>query len=225
MDANMLHRLVIDNFLDIAQMRIVRQTSLDFSKYEIEEGHIPVVSVSESLETVHNLKLAISQGLVLTEANIASLAASGRLELLKYIKNNQLVMFYFIDPIYVDIAAWGRMTCKVAACGGHLETLKWLRENGCPWCELTCYCAAEGGHLETLQWARANGCPWDVFTCAAAAYGGHIDTLKWARKNGCPWDESTIASACEGGHIDVLKWAKKNGCPSLILKPVCWWRS
>jgi len=110
----------------------------------------------------------------------------------------------------------GRETCANAAEGGHLEVLKWARENGCPWDERTCANAAEGGHLEVLKWARENGCPWDEGrartrrgrpprgaevgarerlpvgrgrTCANAAKGGHLEVLKWARENGCPWDE------------------------------------
>jgi len=53
----------------------------------------------------------------------------------------------------------------------------------------------EGGHLEVLKWARENGCPWDEETCAYAAKGGHLEVLKWARENGCPWDEWTCAYA------------------------------
>ena len=60
----------------------------------------------------------------------------------------------------------------------------------CPWDE-----AAKGGHLEVLKWARENGCPWDVGTCACAAEGGHLEVLKWARENGCPWNEGTCACA------------------------------
>ena len=33
------------------------------------------------------------------------------------------------------------------------------------WDECTCAYAAEGGHLEVLKWARENGCPWDEYTC------------------------------------------------------------
>jgi len=50
----------------------------------------------------------------------------------------------------------------------------------------------EGGHLEVLKWARENGCPWDEDTCAGAAEGGHLEVLKWARENGCPWDEVDV---------------------------------
>ena len=34
--------------------------------------------------------------------------------------------------------------------------MKWARENGCPWDEVTCAYAAQNGHLETLRWAREN---------------------------------------------------------------------
>jgi len=41
-----------------------------------------------------------------------------------------------------------------------------------------------GGHLETLKWARTNGCDWDWRTCEYAAQNGQVDILKWARTNG-----------------------------------------
>ena len=68
--------------------------------------------------------------------------------------------------------------CTAAARGGHLETLKWLRSNGCEWKEETCSSAALEGHLEVLKWARANGCEWNEATCSSAALGGHFDILK-----------------------------------------------
>ena len=46
--------------------------------------------------------------------------------------------------------------------------------------------AALNGHLEVLKWARENGCPWDSFTCSYAALNGHLEVLRWAKENGCP---------------------------------------
>ena len=103
--------------------------------------------------------------------------------------------------------------CEDAARGGHLEVLKWARENGCPWDERTCRGAAQGGQLEALKWARENGCPWDEKTCYYAAYGGQIEMLKWARENDCPWDVYTCLIAARRGHLEVLQWARENGCP------------
>ena len=104
-------------------------------------------------------------------------------------------------------------TCANAAKNGHLEVLKWLRENGCPWDDWTCLYAAEYGHLEVLKWVRENGCPWDEDTCALAAWNGHLEVLKWARENGCPWNWLTCASAAQNDHLEVLKWARENRCP------------
>ena len=48
-----------------------------------------------------------------------------------------------------------------------------------------CICGSRG-HLEVLKWARENGAPWDEWICAHAAEGGHFEVLKWARENGAP---------------------------------------
>jgi hypothetical protein len=143
---------------------------------------------------------------------------------------------------------WDGRTCAFAAIGGHLELLKWARENGCPLHKWTCWHAAKGGHLEMLKWLRENeclwpwemthyaarnghievmqwlhenGCPWNWLTCADAARGGHLETLKWARENGCPWNKFTCWNAAEHGHLEVLKWAHANGCPGLDAE-ICW---
>ena len=93
-----------------------------------------------------------------------------------------------------------------AAMVGDLEAFKAMRlAENFPWDVLTCAYAAWGGHLEVLKWARENGCPWNVSTCANAARGGHLEVLKWARANDCSWDEQTCAWAARGGHLNVLK--------------------
>jgi hypothetical protein len=108
---------------------------------------------------------------------------------------------------------WNSNTCSSAANGGHFEILKWARENGCPWGSSTCAYAVKGGHFEILKWARQNGCPWDSNTCSYAAHGGHFEILKWARENGCPWNRWTCTYAAFQGHLEMLKWARQDGCP------------
>ena len=61
--------------------------------------------------------------------------------------------------------------CRLAAWGGHLQTLQWAREHHCPWDARTCACAAAGGHLEVLRWARAHGGEWDTRTCEYRRFG------------------------------------------------------
>ena len=73
--------------------------------------------------------------------------------------------------------------------------------------------ACKGGHLETVKWLRSQGCSLDADECSGAAEGGHLEILKWLRSEGCPWDERACTSAAIHGHLDVLQWAIDNGCP------------
>jgi hypothetical protein len=45
-----------------------------------------------------------------------------------------------------------------------------------PWDEWTCYNAAEYGHIEVLRWARENGTPWTENTRRIAASKGYVET-------------------------------------------------
>jgi|AntAceMinimDraft_1070359.scaffolds.fasta_scaffold14982_4 hypothetical protein len=94
--------------------------------------------------------------------------------------------------------------------------LMWARENGCPWNKHTSMKAAEGGHLELLKWAREQEppCPWDEWTTAAAATGGRLEVLQWLRAQcpPCPWSSKTVVNAEKEGHLDILQWAQEHGC-------------
>ena len=53
-----------------------------------------------------------------------------------------------------------------------------MRAEGCPWDRNTCYIAVDKGHVEVLRWARENGCPWEAGTRDwAAAELGYADDL------------------------------------------------
>ena len=109
--------------------------------------------------------------------------------------------------------AWDQSTCAQAALHGHLKCLQWARSEGCPWSENTCTWAARGGQLECLQWARSEGCPWSRITCSQAARYGQLECLQWARQNGCPWSANIMCNvATERGHLAALKWVREQGC-------------
>ena len=107
-------------------------------------------------------------------------------DLITFVSSSELADKTGRPQVYSRIPA--DYTCGKAARGGHLEVLKWLRENGCPWDAQTCAAAAEGGHLDVLKWLRNQGCPWDERACAEAAGKGNLGMLKWLREKGCPWD-------------------------------------
>ena len=72
-------------------------------------------------------------------------AGSGRLDILKYAKENGI-------PLCNDDSR--EDPCASAAYGGQLEVLQWLRENGCPWDVEQCY---EYGTPEIRDWIDATG--------------------------------------------------------------------
>ena len=43
----------------------------------------------------------------------------------------------------------------------------------------------DGGHLDVLKYVRENGCPLNAFTFHNAAKGGHLDVVMWLYDNGC----------------------------------------
>jgi hypothetical protein len=78
----------------------------------------------------------------------------------------------------------------IAAKNGHLDVVKWCRENECEWDENTCANAAENGHL--LDSNGVNGSPLDSRTCYYAAENGHLDVIKWLHESGCPRENVTF---------------------------------
>ena len=123
-------------------------------------------------------------------------AYKGNLDVLVWIKN-------IIDPEKwirrIDgLRFFSKSVFSVAARGGQLKVLQWLRsENGgkCHWAEATSRVAASEGHIELLKWAHQNGCPWNEGTCTGAARNGNLELLKWVRKKGCPWDAGMVISS------------------------------
>ena len=101
-------------------------------------------------------------------------------------------------------AAWDWDTASCAAGAGHLDLLKWSRENGCDWNASAYSSAAGGGHVEVLQYlheipAFDGGCNWEESTCNSAARGGHLAVIQWARANGCDWYQAICLRVAPGG--------------------------
>ena len=75
---------------------------------------------------------------------------------------------------------------------GHLDLLKALaagRDNPRLPGGLAAF-ASEGGHLGTLKWLRQEGCTLTSEVCTRAALAGHLHVIYWARrtvKPKCPW--------------------------------------
>ncbi|CAN0177939.1 unnamed protein product, partial [Scytosiphon promiscuus] len=126
--------------------------------------------------------------------------------------------------------------------GGHMASLQWAGENGCPWNEDTI-------SLARRKWRTALRESWRLSDGLArkALHGmkkyvlqrqetGDLNVVKWARENGCPWNEPALCRRCCAGKLagaengcpwseracpmlaqsmkwDVLRFAREAGCP------------
>ena len=103
-------------------------------------------------------------------------------------------------------------TFMAAAIGGHLFVLQWLNYNVLVSREsaLVCGMAAKGGSLACLQFLRSAGFAWDITTVASAAKGGFDDVLRWALENGCVTRDEGLSvvllNAAKEGHVRTLQW-------------------
>ena len=136
------------------------------------------------------------------EWTINMAAGQGNLEMVKYCVANEC-------PI--DVFA-----CACAADRGHLECLKYLREEvKAPWDEYTAICAAEHGHLHILEYlVERKYDEYDVYACEDAAQYGHLDCLKYLRETAkAPWDDWSVLYAHEKNHTECLQYLLDNDCP------------
>ena len=117
-----------------------------------------------------------------------------------------------IGPAWVS-PKFSRNVAGLAAAGGHVETLEWALEQGCPCGLYTCaFAAAESGDLGLLKWARKKGHAWDRFVCYYAARGGHFEMLKWAKEQGCSLDKLSCGDvAAKMRHREIEEWVKRQG--------------
>ncbi|PNH09155.1 Ankyrin repeat domain-containing protein [Tetrabaena socialis] len=157
-----------------------------------EGGHLPAL-----VWLVERLGPAMA----LTTDVFAAAAASGRVELLVWLRERG--------------CPWDKMTFATAASCGSEEQIEWLAAQGCPVEDdgLPYAIAASSGELGILRCLRRVGCPWSsdgsTFTGAVSLLfdgsGFFFDdqlqrSFRWLLDEGCPvnWDDAEEAAAAEG---------------------------
>jgi hypothetical protein len=133
---------------------------------------------------------------------IHTAAEQGNLEMGKYCVANEC-------PINAE-------ACACAAQNGHLEVLKYLREEvKAPWDYDTAYLAAQNGHLHILEYLVER--KYDQFVedaCWCAAKYGHLDCLKYLHETAkAPWDSEAVREAQESDQTECLQYLLDNNCP------------
>jgi hypothetical protein len=136
------------------------------------------------------------------EYTIDVAARHGNMEILKYCMANEC-------PVDVEACMW-------AAARGHLECLKYLREEvKVPWEWDTAALAAENGYLHILEYLVER--KYDKFTtraCEYAAMQGHLDCLKFLHEVAkAPWDSDAVRYAHEHNQQECVRYLLDNDCP------------
>jgi hypothetical protein len=125
----------------------------------------------------------------------SEVARTNKLELLKWAREEKE-------------CKWDGRTIEVVAFKGNLEMVKYCVVNECPINEKACSCAASQGHLEILKYLREEvKAPWDSWTAAWAAENGHLHILEYlVERKYDKYDEIAYFWAAEKGHLDCLKY-------------------
>jgi len=136
------------------------------------------------------------------EGTINRAAEKGNLEMIKYCVAKKC-------PI-------NRWACAEAAVNGHLECLKYLREEvKAPWDDLTASWAALKGHLHILEYlVERKYDKYSVSACELAARNGHFDCLKYLRETAkAPWDMRAVRYAHENNQTECVQYLLDKRCP------------
>ena len=133
---------------------------------------------------------------------ITAAAYRGNLEMVKYCVANEC-------PIDED-------ACAFAAFNGHLECLKYLREEvKAPWDSHTATWAAENGHLHILEYlVERKYDEYNEDVCANAAIYGQLDCLKYLHETAkAPWNYWAVQDAHTNNQPECLQYCLDNDCP------------
>jgi hypothetical protein len=136
------------------------------------------------------------------DRTIDAAAYQGNLEMVKYCVANEC-----------PINTWA---CESAAQNGHLECLKYLREEvKAPWDFLPAAWAAKNGHLHILEYlVERKYNKYNVLACKLAAMNGHLDCLKYLHETAkAPWNYKAVRQAHENNHTECLQYLLDNDCP------------
>ena len=133
---------------------------------------------------------------------INAAAEQGNLEMVKYCAENECNNSEY--------------TCACAALNGHLDVLKYLREEAkARWDWETAAWAAKFGHLHILEYlVEREFDKYDVCACKFAAMNGHLNCLKYLHETAkAPWDYMAVLKAHKNEHPECVQYLLDNDCP------------
>ena len=101
----------------------------------------------------------------------------------------------------------------VLAGNGHLEGLKWARDEGVDFPPEICVAAASSGKVDVLKYCKENGAPCGDDVMMYAVRSGSVECVEYCLKTlKLPWGERTIMLASKIS-LEMLKYCLDNGAP------------
>ncbi len=224
------------NSTDLKFLHLVNNEARKLVKRSSREGELKKKFKIEEMSSISTLEIAWEHKSLWTlyikgGTNFCyQVAQTNKLELLKWARvekkcewnewtinaaarqgNMEMVKYCVANECPIDVSA-----CACAAENGHLEVLKYLREEAkAPWDWKTASWAAESGHLHILEYLVER--KYDEFTeeaCLWAAKYGHLDCLKYLHETAkAPWDCEAVRVAHLYKHTECLQYLLDNNCP------------
>ena len=137
-------------------------------------------------------------------------ARTNKLELLKWAREEKK-------------CKWGYDAIKAAARQGNLEIVKYCVANECPITKRACSFAAKNGHLECLKYLREEAMAlWDKRTGARAVLSGHLHILEYLFEHNYRYDAYACWHAAKKGHLDCLKYLRETAKAPWNSRAVFW---
>ena len=125
--------------------------------------------------------------------------------------NLEMVKYCVANECPIDERA-----CASAAENGHLECLKYLREEvKAPWNSIPANLAAHNGHLHILEYlVERKFDEYRALACVYAAEKGHLDCLKYLHETAkAPWNSLAVREAHGYDQTECLQYLLDNNCP------------
>ena len=136
---------------------------------------------------------------------------AGTIDAAAYRGNMEMVKYCVANECPIDSEA-----CAYAAQNGHLEILKYFREEvKAPWDWMTASWAAQNGHLHILEYlVERKYDEYSAVACWFAANNGHLDCLKYLHETAkAPWNSDAIREAHGKNHTECVQYLLDNDCP------------
>jgi hypothetical protein len=171
---------------------------------------------------------------------LSNAASSGNIEVAAWVKQQagtvyrQFVMTAaakhgghtaMCEYLHAEQCPWGSTACEAAAFFGHVDTLRWLQDNGCPW-EPEKVCEAAGGSVDIMLRLQQQGIVEftpELLTRMLNTAGAYnkLAAAQWLRQQGTEWPavlkhmgSSVYEVWPQSWSGETLAWARAEGCTS-----------